>query len=164
MAKRKRAETPIEDIVVDTITPVRTDYTGLDRINSIPDYSAKIKENFLEDIIFKYSLMGEHGLVAASKDKNITILERQVLQQLLTSINKGKSALQAVQMLQDRIAGKARNRNEVSGPNGKPIAFSQEETDAQFDAALDAMSDKELAAYEKAVKVLSKLKAKGVDE
>jgi hypothetical protein len=79
-----------------------------------------------------------------------------VLQQVVEALrSKGKSSFLYGRYLQERICGKPKERIEHSGVGGGPIKLEQE-----IDSLIDSMSDKELKAYEAAMKVISNLKAK----
>lgn len=135
-------------------------YKGADRINAIADHTKKLKKGFLENVYLEYSLMNTEEFAKAVKDKELTLLERQIIRSVTLAASKGKDAITAQKMIQDRIGGKAKDRIEHSGPDGGAITVSQTEKDKEFDKFIDSMSKKELAAYEKALGIISKLKKK----
>lgn len=144
MRKREKSK---EELVKSTVEPANTNFSGLDRINAIPNFTKKIKENFLADTIFQYSLMSPKALIKASKDDNLTVLERQVIVQLVDSLSKSKGAAQSRAQSHDRIAGKSTNKVEHSGPNGAPIDV----TNSNLVDSLGNMSKEELLKIKKAV-------------
>jgi len=151
---RKREPSKKKNLIQETVKPADTKFSGLDRINSIPDYTKKVKANFLADIIFQYSLMSPDELIKASKDKNITVLERQVIVQLVDSVSKSKGAARSREMSHDRISGKATNKVEHSGPDGAPIDISN----SQLVNGLGSMTRDELLKIKKAVTLVKAVK------
>jgi hypothetical protein len=153
----------IEELVNTTVVKVDNKCKGLLRINAIQDYYNVVNPNFLENIIFKYAFMTEVDIVDASKDPDMTVIERQVVAQLVTSINGGKSSMQACQIVQDRIAGRPTAKIEHTGVNGGPIVLSQESIDSALDAALNAMTEQEMLKYEEAVDTIKSIVVRGDD-
>ena len=130
-------------------------YSGVERLNSIPDYSKLTNENLVSKVIGKYSVMTSKQLVKASKDPHNTLLETQVISMILKSL-KSKDALSITKYLHDRLDGKVKERVEHSGPNSKPIEISSTTMD------LSKLNKEDLLALKSVVSNLKKIKSKVV--
>lgn len=157
---RRRNKRNKKDLkVVDTI---EYRFSGVDRINQIPEIEKALRANFLETIILKYVLMTQKQLEAEAASDSLTIIERMVVQQIIQGLNnKNKNAFHYSKYLQDRIAGTVRDRVELSGPDGSAIKIDKEQ---DIDDFLDTLTDKELLAYEKAMTVISKVRSRHADK
>jgi hypothetical protein len=158
--KKRKVEIDKDKILEESkvISPIEYNMDGVSRINAIPDYNKTLSKDFLENIITKFFVMTPEQIKDASNDKTITIIERMVLTQVVEAINaKSKNSLSQAKYLQERVSGLARERIEHTGANGSPLMLVKEKEE-NIDSMLEDMSDKELEAYEKAVKLISKIK------
>ena len=99
--EREAAAADLKDVV-----PPLYQHNGWDRLNSIPDYTEKMTSNRLETIIANYYSMNENQFKAIAKDPAATILEKQIAQQFLESLDtKNKDRNHIREYLQTRFAG-----------------------------------------------------------
>jgi hypothetical protein len=127
-------------------------YAGLERLNALPDLTQELNDKFLENLIIKYITMTPAQLTVSSKDKGVTIIERMIMTQIQQALKSGKGAFQYGQYLQERIAGKAKDRVEVSGPNSGPLRIERTISD-KMEKIVNQLSEKELEKVDKATRI-----------
>lgn len=128
---------------------VKYNYSSADRINDIPSFSKTLNENFLENLMAKYSLMTVTQLEMASEDPDVSILERIIMEQLAVALDqREKLGADAAKYIQERIGGKAKQVIEHSGPKGSAIKLTHETITKQIDNFLDLLDENELEEYE----------------
>ena len=140
--------------------------SGIDRLNSIPDYTKIMDPHAIERTIMKYYVMGKNQLVAASKDPNNTVLEISIIGMMKILNNPDhKSYVDVNKYVQSRIGGKPREVIEHTGPGGGAI---QTETTETVKLDLDNMTSVQLKALKKAREiekaVIASVKKKNNDE
>ena len=90
--------------------------TGIDRLNSLRDYTEELKPNRLETLIAKFYTSTEAQLKAIAEDPHATILEKTLLQMFQESMDKKNKSKNAIsQYLHSRISGMPKKEVVFSG-------------------------------------------------
>ena len=139
-------------------------YKGIEEINALTDYKQVFSQGFLQNLIAKHGSLSADQLMLRSKDINVPMIERQVMEMWATAQKTNEQTGVKVGMyLHDRLFGKVPDVVEYSGPEGKPMEFSIETAESSIENMLESMTDNEIVAFQKATKLISGLKRKHSD-
>ena len=144
--------------IKDVVPKVYSHRTGIDRLNSLTDYTEELKPNRLETLIARFYTSTEEELNAISKDPQATILERTLLQMFKESMDsKNKSKNMISKYLHSRIAGMPKKEIIFSGNVNQNLQYQTKKV-----PDIDSMDKDQRKAFREALESVSALPLKEI--
>jgi hypothetical protein len=151
--KKEEQASKIKDVM-----PACYQKTSWDRLNSLDDYTKKMKPNRLESLIAYFYNMEPYQLQEAAKDKKANMLERSILKMIQISEDENHpKAIATKKYLLERMFGKPKKEIVLSGNVSQKLQYetkqvpdiegmNQEQRDAFMDIlnATEALPLKEI--------------------
>lgn len=145
--------------VINSTIPKFYQQSGFERINQIPDYTEKMRENRVETIIAHFYAATPTELQEIAKDPRASNLERQIAQMFIESSDKDNAQKHTVRVwLLERFSGVTKKEVTLKGHLNQEITHKQKKID------IDSLSDEELARVEKELEKLGELPTKVIEE
>jgi hypothetical protein len=153
MEEREEMSGHIQDVIPESYAH----QSGFDRINSIPNYTEKMKENRLETLIANYFIMTPQQLTHASQDPHATILEKTTMKLFQDAVSEGKEAYDKLKYLHDRMIGKPKREVFFTGGLEQKVQYVSKEV-----PDLENMTREERKKFREALKLTKSLPTKEI--
>jgi hypothetical protein len=149
MEKKKRRRRNSEVIAEDQTEVQETaahKLVGAERFNEMAHVQDGLVKDAFHKVSTKYWLMTDAELVAASKNKEISQVERALISQIETSRSKANRghANSAFSDGMDRLFGKSKQSLELSGPDGSSIKVDTQAALTEYKENVSKLTPAEL--------------------
>ena len=144
--------------IKDVVPRVYRHRTGIDRLNSLKDYTEELKPNRLETLIARFYTSTDEELKAIAKDPQATVLEKTLLQMFKESMDtKNKSKNMISKYLHSRLAGAPKKEIIFSGNVNQNLQYQTKKV-----PDIDSMDKDQRRAFREALESVSTLPLKEI--